>query len=88
MGDGFGVMGINGVQLSMSMTSDDIGVNDTDDTTVYESDDGEQRTFAQIAMAGAKDPGVTVEPADDVEEGYYVNGTLYTPVEENEQGGL
>ena len=32
-----------------------------DTTTVYTSDDREKLTFAQIAMAAVKDPGVEVE---------------------------
>ncbi len=52
---------------------------DHDQTTVYANGAGEELTFAQIAMAAAKDPGVTVEKTA---EGYQVNGDLFTPTDE------
>ena len=51
-----------------------------DNTSVYSASTGDTLTFAQIAMASAKGPSVTVEEADDVEDGYLVDGDLYTPV--------
>lgn len=39
--------------------------------------DGEEKTFAQIAMATTKDDAVDVEETDD---GYLVNGERFTPV--------
>lgn len=48
-----------------------------DTTTVYVSD-GEETTFAQIAMVSAKDPDVTVKEHPD---GYLVNGKLFQPAD-------
>jgi hypothetical protein len=47
-----------------------------DRTSVYTNSEGDTLTFAQIAMASAKDSVVDVEPVHD---GYYVGGEKYTP---------
>ena len=52
-----------------------------DTTSVYSASTGDTLAFAQIAMASAKDSTVTVEEADDVEDGYLVDGDRYTPVD-------
>jgi hypothetical protein len=52
---------------------------DYDQTTIYANGAGEELTFPQIAMAAAKDPGVTVE---ETAEGYQVTGDLFTPTDE------
>ena len=44
-----------------------------DKTSVYENYAGEKLSFAQIAFASAKDPGVKVEKIDD-SSGYLLNG--------------
>lgn len=50
-----------------------------DRTTIYTTDAGEEMSFAQIAMAAAKDPGVTVE---DHPDGYLVDGEVFRPVDD------
>ncbi|WP_299233454.1 hypothetical protein [Natronomonas sp.] len=50
---------------------------ESDTTTRYANDDGEELSFAQIAFASAKDPSVTVE---ETAEGYRVDGEEFTPV--------
>lgn len=54
-----------------------------DKTSVYENYAGEKLSFAQIAFASAKDPGVKVENFDD-SSGYLLNGELYTPLKRSD----
>jgi hypothetical protein len=54
-----------------------------DKTSVYENYAGEKLSFAQIAFASAKDPGVKVEKVDD-SSGYLLNGELYTPIKRSD----
>lgn len=54
-----------------------------DQTTVYTTDAGDELTFAQIAMASAKEPDLSVDEADD-EQGYIFDGELYTPVDSDD----
>ncbi len=52
-----------------------------DTTTQYVSTDGEELSFAQVAMASQKDPNVTVE---DHPKGYLVDGVVFKPVTDDE----
>jgi hypothetical protein len=52
-----------------------------DTTTLYVSTDGEELSFAQVAMASQKDPNVTV---GDHPEGYLVNGVVFRPADDDE----
>lgn len=49
-----------------------------DQTRVYETEDGDDLTFAQIAFVSAKDPDVAVEETD---AGFLVNGQEYVSIE-------
>jgi len=49
-----------------------------DDSQRFRSDEGEELSFFQIAMASSKEPNTEVE---EVDEGFRVDGTLYRPVE-------
>lgn len=51
-----------------------------DTTTLYVSTDGEELSFAHIAMASRKDPDVTVK---DHPEGYFVDGVVFRPIADN-----
>lgn len=74
-----------GLNVVMNVDKDELdipspaGTQETDKTPRYTNDEGEEMSFAQIAFASAKDPDVTVEETPD---GYRVDGTLYTPVDE------
>lgn len=52
-----------------------------DTTALYVSTDGEELSFAQVAMASQKDPDVAVE---DHPEGYLVDGVVFRPADEDE----
>jgi hypothetical protein len=66
------------------MTGDEDGRGAGHDTTSrYTAADGDELSFAQIALGAAKDPDVTVE---ETAEGYRVDGKLYTPAEDDDAG--
>lgn len=48
-----------------------------DQSQRYESVDGDELSFFQIAKASNKEPNIEVE---EVSEGYRVDGTLYRPI--------
>lgn len=49
-----------------------------DDSQRFRSDEGDELSFFQIAIASSKEPNTEVE---EVDEGFRVDGTLYRPVE-------
>ena len=51
--------------------------SELDKTSAYENGDGDRLSFAQIALAAAKDPEVEVEEVE--REGYRFNRAPYTP---------
>jgi hypothetical protein len=76
-----------GLNVVMNVDKDELDIpspadtqeTDPDTTSRYTNGEGEQMSFAQIALAAAKDPNVTVEETPD---GYRIDGTLYTPIDE------